>query len=613
MWGNRWLGKLTVASMMGVALLPGCNRSDSMTNHATKGSSALATSSSSDLSADFSTESNPNGVWTYGWEPTLGGTFGNDTHTGDFIAGVDEYSSPIQYMSIWHNRTSSPIVSGSLTLQPGKVVLHPGPSGQYSVVRWTAPASDSYAVNAVFSGVDSTPTTTDVHVLRGSSSVFASTVDGNSLSTTYSNTLTIAAGTTLDFAVGNGGNNYYDDATQLDVSIVAQGTGIPDPDGGSSDTVASDLAGDFSTDFNPNTVWAYGWSASGATSGFTLDSVAGDFVSGVDQYTSPIQYMSIWHNRTNSTIVSGPLTFQPGQVVLHPGPSGEHSMVRWTAPATGNYDIHARFDGVDSAGTTSDVNMVLNGSVLHSGELTESAQSVSFDDVGLSLSAGDELFLTVGYGSNSTYFDDATQVSATITGTVSSTDGGPADAGPTSGISNDFSTESNPNGVWTYGWEPTLGGTFGNDTHTGDFIAGVDEYSSPIQYMSIWHNRTSSPIVSGSLTLQPGKVVLHPGPSGQYSVVRWTAPASDSYAVNAVFSGVDSTPTTTDVHVLHNNSGLFDAELNLDMGSNTAQYSTTVALSAGDSLDFAVGNGGNDYYDDATQLDLTIVSTSAGL
>jgi hypothetical protein len=45
---------------------------------------------------------------------------------------------------------------------------------------------------------------------------------------------------------------------------------------------------------------------------------------------------------------------------------------------------------------------------------------------------------------------------------------------------------------------------------------------------------------------------LHPGSLGQYSVVRWTAPVSNSYLIAGFFVGIDPQPTTTEVHVLLN-------------------------------------------------------------
>ena len=54
----------------------------------------------------------------------------------------------------------------------------------------------------------------------------------------------------------------------------------------------------------------------------------------------------------------------------------------------------------------------------------------------------------------------------------------------------------------------------------------------------------------------PGRLSFHPGPKGEYAVVRWTAPRPASYDVQADFLAIDQA-TTTDVHVLHNGKSLW--------------------------------------------------------
>ena len=67
------------------------------------------------------------------------------------------------------------------------------------------------------------------------------------------------------------------------------------------------------------------------------------------------------------------------------------------------------------------------------------------------------------------------------------------------------------------------------------------------------------------------QVAVHPGPQGEYSVVRWTAPAADRYAVEAIFQGLPQPPATTDAHLLHNGRPLFEARLNLQSQPNCAR------------------------------------------
>ena len=58
--------------------------------------------------------------------------------------------------------------------------------------------------------------------------------------------------------------------------------------------------------------------------------------------------------------------------------------------------------------------------------------------------------------------------------------------------------------------------------------------------------------------MAPGQFALHPGPGGEYAVVRYVAPEAGEASIDAVFTGLDIFGTTTDVHVLLNGNALFD-------------------------------------------------------
>jgi hypothetical protein len=97
---------------------------------------------------------------------------------------------------------------------------------------------------------------------------------------------------------------------------------------------------------------------------------------------------------------------------------------------------------------------------------------------------------------------------------------------------------------------------------------------------------------------------MHPGPAGQVSVLRWTAPAAGSYDVTAAFRALDAQPATTDVHVLHNGVSKFDGTVNATMSGPA--YAGTLALQAGDTVDVAVGYGNGSYNYDTTAVSFRI-------
>ena len=107
------------------------------------------------------------------------------------------------------------------------------------------------------------------------------------------------------------------------------------------------------------------------------------------------------------------------------------------------------------------------------------------------------------------------------------------------------------------------------------------------------------------MTWQPRQLAFHPGPSGEFSVIRWTAPTTATVSIAGSFTGTDCCATTTDVHVLRNGVSLFDNSVN-GFGA-TVSFSATVSIQAGDTIDFIVGFGSDgNFFNDSTGLDAVI-------
>jgi hypothetical protein len=122
-------------------------------------------------------------------------------------------------------------------------------------------------------------------------------------------------------------------------------------------------------------------------------------------------------------------------------------------------------------------------------------------------------------------------------------------------------------------------------------------------------NATTKTIRALGITWPPGQLAFHPGPKNEYSVVRWTAPATSTVQVSATFAGI-AQRATTDVHVLYNGRPLFDALLNLKGAGNEARFAKGLAIAAGDTIDCVVGPGNEDYGADTTALAITIKSAA---
>ena len=114
---------------------------------------------------------------------------------------------------------------------------------------------------------------------------------------------------------------------------------------------------------------------------------------------------------------------------------------------------------------------------------------------------------------------------------------------------------------------------------------------------------------------------MEAGNTGQYSLIRFVSPVAGMYQITAKFEGVHFGLSTTDVHVLHNATVLFDADIEgyggdpdfhkVEGASPTAAYSGQVALKENDTVTFAVGYGKNKtHFSDTTGLFARVVLLS---
>jgi hypothetical protein len=195
---------------------------------------------------------------------------------------------------------------------------------------------------------------------------------------------------------------------------------------------------------------------------------------------------------------------------------------------------------------------------------------------------------------------------------------GKVTASPIYNNATDFSvTTGNPAAVWSYGM---LSAGAVPDASTFTLYATPSVLGSGLE---VWgqapgtlpddvYNPTNAVInPAGTNPIQPGQAAFHPGPNGEYSVFRFTAPAAGQYLLSSIFTGIDvGTPfhlgTTTDVHVLDNGSSLFAGNV-LANGLNSASYSTTLNLAVGERIDFVVGWGADQSFsNDSTALAATL-------
>jgi hypothetical protein len=178
-----------------------------------------------------------------------------------------------------------------------------------------------------------------------------------------------------------------------------------------------------------------------------------------------------------------------------------------------------------------------------------------------------------------------------------------------------FSTEVNPSGPWSYGWTAKLGGQFKRFEHKWavddpPFSGWKDETAYPYVGFNPGNQATRQ---NPSTTVGPEQAFLHPGPGGECSVIRWTAPRAGWYRITGAFTGCagygGAPPTTTDVHVLCNGARAFDSfdsSLNLGGNGNEARFEISRDFQAGDKVDFVVGFGNGSHFCDTTGLEADV-------
>lgn len=197
----------------------------------------------------------PNGPWSYGTFFALGSGFEAaetatvTTYDGEYvqIQWLNDLSAANLEFNMTNNWVFDPYGGARA---PRSATLHPGSSGEYAVLRFTAPVSDSYSFDINFTGNSSAGTTSDAIVLVNGVTQFSglvySTRDGETLGAgqhfVTPAPIQLSAGSTIDIAVGAGGNGYASDLTGI-AGFISRGIVGPKGDyDGDGDVDQNDLA-----------------------------------------------------------------------------------------------------------------------------------------------------------------------------------------------------------------------------------------------------------------------------------------------------------------------------------------------------------------------------------
>ncbi|MHB9036890.1 MAG: carboxypeptidase-like regulatory domain-containing protein [Armatimonadota bacterium] len=562
----------------------------------------LSSSGSSSLVDLFSTSNgNPNGEWSYGYTEGLGGTFATYPTPGtvsdwlilwystntDICGNVNKNISSVAHQEdTWTH---------GMYWDPGTLCLmsNAGDVDRKTVARWTAPYPLTTHISARFTGQNHLDgSSSDVYILHNSQTnpeVYAGTVlgfigraannytdgFGTSPLQTFEGDVTASTGDTIDFVVGtNGGVMPNAGLDQIGVTaVLSSWTGnvaghvTRSTDGAPISGAEIKIGGIALATTDANGYYSTSQLATGGTK--TLTAVKQDYLNNAQQVivqasaTTTLNFSMVPdYGWVSGFVKEGSLPILGAKVST--------GTYQTTTASNGSYSLYLP-SGTYSllAEANSYASQQANGVVV-------TYNSTTPQDFNLTI--------------NDTYWS----------------------AEPDFSISN-----GNPNGVWSYGQE-----SFTLYTRPGTETFGL-EWWKPASGddPNVTHNPTDGIMTAYGSNWPAHSLALHPGFSGEKSVVRWNAPLAGTriYEVMALFSDIAAGLTSTDVHVLSNGTSLFDGLIRNRSEGPTPRlkqylqwYTTTIAVPATNTIDFTVGVGDDSSYSqDTTQLlaNITYVSS----
>ena len=197
-------------------------------------------------------------------------------------------------------------------------------------------------------------------------------------------------------------------------------------------------------------------------------------------------------------------------------------------------------------------------------------------------------------------------------------------------ITTNISFNQNPGGNWQVGYS--------SDTTLALDKFMLNTYTDTSNIIGMWHpfagqagyypyvgqNRGNATHVdtTGSWAVRPGEFAMEASATGQYSILRFIAPATGKYVLSATFEGVHS-KLSTDVHILLNETHLLDDSIEgyggdplfhaIEGTHPSSSFQDTLVLQQNDILTFAVGYGPNKtHYNDTTGLLLMLAMLENG-
>jgi hypothetical protein len=379
-----------------------------------------------DAVADFSTNNNPNGVWSYGWATNATSQFQLLSNQLTVVTNADAgwwngEALPGSCL-IDQNYSGTNIIKGTVELYTN--LLHMDPQSYAVFVRFTAPSNGSYQVSGLYRLTD---TGTEAHnlsvVLDTNNTVYAVSTTGGVFGSQYpfSFPCLLSQGQTIDF-IASKANGYGNLGTGLKATVTPL-----------ANTVATYSAtANFSKTANPNGVWSYLYWTNTTFTGTPQLLMNNTYL-----VTGESNIFSWWTGETGppylGVTITGDATPNPYPETAYPNviyypdtlledPEALSAATRFTAPFSSLYTIQGFFRVQDSqlaaSGYSANLEVITNSNTSSPVFVTNSLGAPLETQYPFSLSVSLNAGATVDFavvGVNGDVFNLSSGLNATIT------------------------------------------------------------------------------------------------------------------------------------------------------------------------------------------------------
>jgi len=236
-----------------------------------------------DARVDYSiSNGNPNGVWTYGK-----GSSGSDftKYSNPFVSSTVLHNWSENFWYGFHKNTGTSDIGNTAdwVWGAGKLITHSGNgTANHTKLAFTAPECGTYDYSCFWKHIDRQASKTNPRIVlktaSGSTVLYNITLSGYPASTSKSDRITMVKGDRLTMELGNGGDAWFNDGTEIEFTVDLVTAG-----GGNNQTINESICAGDSYDFYGTILTQSGTytetitNASGCDDVITLVLSVGDF------------------------------------------------------------------------------------------------------------------------------------------------------------------------------------------------------------------------------------------------------------------------------------------------------------------------------------------------